>query len=110
MSEFSPEDFSKKEILEKLHCITMSKCNIYPLIGFHSLTMKQKRIANEILNDYIKNLPKTDWIVKIDKDFNRVCQEEIFDNPKIDYTSLPIKQKSLEDYPIEESEQMKILT
>lgn len=103
-------DFSNKETRDKLHCIALSNCSIYPLTDFHSLSMKQQRIANEVINDYIQKLPKINWISKLNEDFNRVCQEDIFNNNKIDYTSVSFKQKPIEDFPVIETEKMKILS
>jgi hypothetical protein len=101
---FCQSDWAIKEVREKLHVVTMSKLNKYPLTAFDSLTFKEKRIANEILNDYIKRLPERDWLEKLTKDFN-----QIFENPKIDFTTLPVKQQPLEDFPIEETEMVKHL-
>lgn len=106
---FCQSDWADKEVREKLHVVTMSKLNKYPLTDFNSLSFKEKRIANEILNDYIKRLPERDWLLKLTKDFNQICVEEIFENPKIDFTTLPVKQKPLEDFPIEETEMVKHL-
>lgn len=106
---FNPEDFKNKEVGEKLHVITMSKLNKYPLTRYDTLTFKEKRIANEILNEYIHKLPEINWNEKLTKDFNQICVEEIFENSKIDFTSLPVKQKSLEQFPIEENDMVKHL-
>ena len=108
---FCLADFENKEIREKLHVITLSRFNKYPLTNFHSLSMKEKRIANEILNKYIKDLPDANWGEVITKEFNQICQEEIFNNPKIDFTSVEFKQKPYEHCePIEETEQLKLLS
>lgn len=111
MSEaFGLEDFARKEIREKLHVITLSKMNKYPLMDFNSLSLKEKRIGNEILNDYISKLPKEDWFLKLTSDFNQVCQEDIFNNPKIDYTSSLFKQQPYENFePVVETDQLKVL-
>jgi hypothetical protein len=106
---FNQSNWSNKEVREKLHVVTMSKLNKYPLTEFNSLSLKEKRIANEILNDYIRKFPEKGWEDKLTKDFNQVCVEEIFENPKIDFTTLPIKQKDLADYPVEETDMVKHL-
>ena len=109
---FCVDDFLKKEIKDKLHVITMSKLNKYPLTDFETLTLKEKRIANEIVNEYISKLPKlnADWNAKICYDFNLVCNEEIFNHPKIDYTQAIFKQQPIEDFdPIIETDKLSIL-
>ena len=112
MSEpFCLEDFERKEIRDMLHCITLSKMNKYPLTDFNSLSLKEKRIGNEILNDYINKLPKENWLLKLTTDFNQVCQEDIFNNPKIDYTNSLFKQQPYENFePVIETDQLKILS
>jgi hypothetical protein len=107
---FCLEEFAKKEIREKFLCIVLSKLNKYPLTDFNSLSLKDKRIGNEILNEYIHNLPKDDWMDKLTTDFNRVCTEEIFNNKKIDYTSSLFKQQPYENFePIIETDELSIL-
>jgi len=108
---FCPDDFLKKEIKDKLHVITMSKLNKYPLTNFETLSIKEKRIANEIVNEYISKLPKlnADWNAKLTNDFNLICNEDIFDHPKIDYTQSVFKQQPIENYPIIETEKLTIL-
>jgi hypothetical protein len=108
---FCLADFENKEIREKLHVVTFSRLNKYPLTNFNSLSMKEKRIANEILNKYIKDLPGENWEDVLKKDFNQICLEEIFDNKKVDYTTTSFKQKSYEECePIIETEQLKLLS
>lgn len=106
---FSPEDFKNKEVGEKLHVITMSKLGKYPLTNVNTLSLKEKRIANEILNEYIRKLPDHNWNDKLNNDFNQICHEDIFENPNIDFTSLPVKQRPLEDFPVEETDMVKHL-
>ena len=108
-SAFCQSDWSNKETREKLHVVTMSKLNKYPLTAFDTLSFKEKRIANELLNNYIREFPERGWEDKLTTDFNQICVEEIFENPKIDFTSLPFKQKNLENYPIEETDMVKRL-
>ena len=106
---FSQSDWANKEIREKLYVVTMSKANKYPLTNYDTLSLKEKRIANEILNDYIHKLPEKDWERKLTTDFNQICVEEIFENTKVDFTTLPVKQKDLADFPIEETDMVKHL-
>jgi len=109
---FCPDDFLNKEIKEKLQVVTLSKMGKYPLTDFETLTMKEKRVANEIVNEYIRKLPtlSKDWNDKLSYDFNRVCNEEIFNHPKIDFTQAVFKQKPAEDYePVEETDKVKLL-
>jgi hypothetical protein len=109
---FCQDDFLNKEIKEKIQVITMSKMGKYPLTDFETLTMKEKRVANEIVNEYIKKLPtlNKDWNTKLTTDFNLVCNEEIFNHPKIDYTNALFKQKPIEDFdPIIETDKLSIL-
>lgn len=109
---FCPDDFLNKDIKDKLSVITMSKMGKYPLTNFENLTMKEKRVANEIVNDYIKKLPtlNADWNAKLTYDFNQICNEEIFNNSKIDFTQAIVKQKPIEDFdPIIETDKLSIL-
>jgi len=109
---FCPEDFLSKNIKDKLSVITLSKMGKYPLTDFETLTIKEKRVANEIVNDYINKLPtlKEDWHAKLTYDFNVICNEEIFSNPKIDFTQAIVKQKPIEDFdPIIETDKLSIL-
>ena len=108
---FCMEDFRRKEIRDMLYCITFSRINKYPLTEMNTLYLKEKRIVNETLNNYIQQLPKEDWLQILTADFRQVCQEEIFDNPKIDYTSSHFKQQPIENFdPIIETEQLKVLS
>jgi hypothetical protein len=108
---FCPDDFLKKEIKEKLQVVTLSKMGKYPLTDFETLSMKEKRVANEIVNEYIRKLPtlNEDWNAKLTYDFNLVCNEEIFNHPKIDFTQGVVKQRPLEEYPIIETDKLSIL-
>ena len=108
---FCPDDFLKKEIKEKLQVVTLSKMGKYPLTDFETLSMKEKRVANEIVNEYIRKLPtlNKDWNDKLSYDFNLVCNEEIFNHPKIDFTQAIIKQRSDEEFPVEETDKVKLL-
>lgn len=108
---FSPKDFSNKEIRDRLHCITLSKMGKYPLTPIESLSFKEKRVANDILNTYIHHLPhlREDWYATLLRDFNIVCEEEIFNHPKIDFLQSDFKQKPIEEFPIEENEKVSIL-
>jgi hypothetical protein len=52
--------------------------NIDVLTAFNSLQQKQKREANRIINDYIKNLPEEDYQQIIECDFRNVISDDIF--------------------------------
>ena len=108
---FCPDDFLNKDIKDKLLVVTMSKMGKYPLTNFETLTMKEKRVANEIVNEYIRKLPtlKKDWNDKLTYDFNVVCNEEIFNHPKIDFTHSIVKQQSIEEYPVIETDMVTVL-
>jgi len=108
---FCPDDFLKKEIKEKLQVVTLSKMGKYPLTDFETLSVKEKRVANEIVNEYIRKLPtlSKDWNDKLTYDFNLVCNEEIFNHPKIDFTNSISKQSPIEEYPIIETDMVSIL-
>lgn len=109
---FHKDDFIKKEVKDKLTVITLSKMGKYPLTDFETLTMKEKRIANEIVNGYISRLPvlREEWEAKLQQDFNLVCNEEIFNNPKIDYTHAIFKQRPIDEFdPILETDKLSIL-
>ena len=108
---FCPDDFLNKDIKEKLQVVTMSKMGKYPLTDFETLSIKEKRVANEIVNEYIRKLPtlSKDWNDKLSYDFNQVCNEEIFNHPKIDFTQAIFKQKSAEEFPIEETDKVSLL-
>ena len=109
---FCVDDFYRKDIKDKLHVITMSKLNKYPLTNFETLSMKEKRIANEIVNEYIRKLPplRDDWELKLTNDFNLICNEDIFSHPKIDYTQSVFKQQPIENFePIIETDKLSIL-
>jgi hypothetical protein len=109
---FCLDDFIKKEIKEKLVVIILSKMGKYPLTDFDTLSMKEKRIANEIVNEYVRKLPvlRDEWEKKLTDDFNLVCKEEIFNNPKIDYTQTIFKQRPIDEFdPIRETDKLSIL-
>lgn len=109
---FCPDDFIKKEVKDKLVVITLSKMGKYPLSEFDSLSMKEKRIANEIVNEYVRKLPvlRDEWEKKLTNDFNQICNEEIFNNPKIDYTQAIFKQRPIDEFdPILETDKLSIL-
>ena len=109
---FCPDDFIKKEVKDKLVVITLSKMGKYPLSEFDALSMKEKRIANEIVNEYVRKLPvlRDEWEKKLTNDFNQICNEEIFNNPKIDYTQAIFKQRPIDEFdPILETDKLSIL-
>ena len=92
---FSPSDYSDPDIYERLRALTMVKLNKNILTKFSSLTVKEQRLANEQLNNYIKeSLGKDDWKDRLINDFNLVANEEVFQNPKFDYSKVFVTPSS----------------
>jgi len=70
------------------------------MVPYHTLTAKGKRLTNEYLNNYIRHSLNTpDWEEVLQRDFNELCNEEIFDDSfgeKADYTNLAVRQVNTE--------------
>jgi predicted component of type VI protein secretion system len=79
MSAFTKEDFLNPEIGQRLSVIIMSKMDKYVLLPFNKLKAKEKKTFNELLNQYIFSLGE-DWREKLEKDFNEICCDELFDD------------------------------
>jgi len=77
---FGLADFSKVENVDRLRVIIMDAMEHYPLKPFKRLKPREQKRFNEKLNDYITHLPDTEkeWDLKLQSDFNEVCQREIF--------------------------------
>lgn len=77
---FGLADFSKVENVDRLRVIIMDAMEHYPLKPFKRLKPREQKRFNEKLNDYINNLPDSEkeWDLQLQKDFNEVCQREIF--------------------------------
>jgi len=78
MPLFSKEDFLIPEVGQRLSVITMSKLEKNVLIPFNKLITKEKKKFNQIMNEYIATLGE-DWEETLIKDFNEVCNLELFD-------------------------------
>jgi hypothetical protein len=74
----------------------MSRQNHDPMTQFRDLEPKQKRLFNEELNRYIRALTE-DFETKIIKDFNYICQEEIFPFLNTKYKNLAVVRPSNEE-------------
>ncbi len=95
---FSPSDYAEPDILERLRALTMVKLNKNILTKFSSLSVKEQRLANLELNKYIKDsLGKEDWKETLINDFNLVANEEVFQNPKFDYSKVYVRPSEHSD-------------
>ena len=98
--------FTQQMFLEnstRLQVIIMSKLDRPPLTNFLSFDAKEKRKFDQALNEYIKSLPQGEEIEAIEKDFNRVCNEEIFPCMKPEKYILP--KSTAEELEIEEPDE-----
>ena len=77
---FSHELFTQHAT--RLQVIVMSRLNKPPLTNYNRMNAKQKRVFDDELNAYIKQLPLGSEEDKIREDFNTVCQEEVFNTMK----------------------------
>lgn len=97
---FNKSDFENPMVYEMLRAISVVKCGHPIMTQFSLMSLKSKRIANEYLNNYIKNTLNTvDWEQILQGDFNQLCQEEIFDDSfgeKRDYTNLFVRHTTTE--------------
>lgn len=77
---FGLADFKKVENVDRLRVIIMDELEHYPLKPFKSLKPREQKRFNEKLNDYIAKLPdlEEEWNIKLQLDFNEICQREIF--------------------------------
>ena len=82
-------DFNDPDIFERLRAISVVKINKNIMTKFSSLSLKEKRLANEQLNNYIKQyLGEDSWKETLIHDFNTICSEELWENPKFDFSKL----------------------
>jgi hypothetical protein len=102
---FNKSDFENPVTFEMLRAVATVGAGNHIMQPYASLTAKQKRLTNEFLNNYIKTaLSGADWEQRLQEDFNRLCNEEIFDDTlgeKKDYTVFPVKQSSIDPVLIE---------
>ena len=89
--QFSLDNFHQYS--QQLRVIIMSRQNHDPMTEFKSLEPKQQRLFNEELNRYIRALTE-DFEEVIIKDFNYICQEEIFPFLNTKYKNLAVVRPS----------------
>jgi len=77
MPPFGMTDFKNGDVVEKLQVVIMGEMGKPPLMTFRNLTSGDRRRFNERLNLYIRALPD-EWEEVLQRDFNRVCQEDLF--------------------------------
>jgi len=77
---FGLADFKKVENVDRLRVIIMDDLEHYPLKPFKSLKPREQKRFNVKLNEYISLLPdlEEEWNIKLQLDFNDICQREIF--------------------------------
>jgi len=75
---FSPDDIASQENTKMLTLVVMTKIGKPPLTNFHKLLIKDKKIFNTTLNEYIKSFPDENWKETLTSDFNNACCDEIF--------------------------------
>ena len=85
-----PIEPTEKELranrIAKLKVIAFDEMHQYPLSLYSTLRQKDKKYFLELISKY--DAEKSDE--EIDKLFNEICIETIFDNKTIDYRNLPI--------------------
>ena len=74
---FSQSDF-EGETKQRLLVIVMSRIGKFPLTPFHRLLNGEKAKFNEVLTQYIRDLPEDNWEQHMTDEFNQVCSEEVF--------------------------------
>ena len=89
---FSIDDFADVENTKMLSAIILTKIDKQPLSNFHKLSVKQKKVFNEKLNEYIKTLPDENWKEELTKEYHLVLNEEVFttDFNAMDYEPMNI--------------------
>jgi len=76
---FTKDDFHTHAA--RLNVIINEKMGLSPYSNFRELSKVKKTKFNLMLNEYIKELPE-EFEKRIVDDFNRVCQEKVFDELK----------------------------
>jgi hypothetical protein len=93
---FTKEDFETPDIFERLRALTMVKCGHHIQTTMQQLSLKQKRVANDLLNTYIyQKLNCDDWTTVLIDDFQKICNEELFDPEltyKKDYSNIYVRE------------------
>lgn len=64
--------------ITRLQVIVMSRVNRHPLSDYRRLNLKEQRVFDKELNEYIRQLPAGVEQDTIETDFNTVCHEEVF--------------------------------
>ena len=62
----------------RLQVIVMSRLNRHPLSDYKRMNLKEQRVFDKALNEYIRQLPQGTEEQSIGEDFNIVCHEEVF--------------------------------
>tara|TARA_R110000824_G_C14773911_1_gene631237 strand:- start:38 stop:334 length:297 start_codon:yes stop_codon:yes gene_type:complete len=75
---FSPDDFADTETSKMLNVVVMMKIGKPPLTNFHKMIIKDKKIFNTTLNEYIKTFLDETWKETLIQEFNRILTDEIF--------------------------------
>ena len=99
---FSQKEF--KDNVTKLKIIALSKMNIDVLTAFNSLQQKQKREANRIINEYIKNLPEEDFQDIIECDFRNVIADDIFHDIQNKAKTMNVRHSTVDEIQNEPEE------
>jgi hypothetical protein len=81
MPKFSNSDF-KGLTLQRLNSIVLIQLGEQIVGSFKDLPPIKQKKYNKILNQYIRELPEEGWDEKIQEDFNDICLEHLFENPK----------------------------
>ena len=77
---FTHEQFT--ENATRLQVIVMSRVHRHPLSDYRRLNLKEQRVFDKELNDYIQQLPAGKEQDTIESDFNTLCHEEVFNKMK----------------------------
>ena len=100
---FNQDDFKEHSV--RLQVIIMSKLNKPLLTSFHTLSGREKRKFNILLNEYIQSLPKENWLDVLSEHFNDLCLDNIFtDNFDPSKCYCPDVNMNLQQLPNEEEQ------
>lgn len=75
----------RRDLINRVKTICLSKMGKEPLTNTCALSTREKDVLISMMNLYAD---KTETMI-IDE-FNDICTNKIFDNPKYDYANLPI--------------------
>ena len=99
MPPFTKADFMKPEVAQKLSVVIMCKMDKPVLTPFNSLKSREKKVFNQLLNNYISTLGEN-WNDILIQDFNETCQDELFDTDNF---------MKCENYPCEVASECELL-